>query len=250
MFSRGWFLQTASALLAFAGSASAEENTRPLLDLNLFDQSAAADHARAFDATLRCVNHEVFGDPAGVVIEDTTFNGAEDAGYSGSGSYPDGWQVLPTAPTGFAAAFSKTGVGNGRLRLQGGSAGDFYVVIGSSRHFAVATGDLLTGSVAIRLADGERSSLTSLGLLVFDNDADGAPANHAPPVTPRPPAFYGIDAGNGGWISQHTFEIQHRILDHSETRTWALTFDGNKVDVRYEDTDGAKVDLHGEKSSN
>ena len=188
MFSRRLFLgaSSASAWLAFAGSAPVEETAQTVLDLNFFDRSAAADHARAFDAALRYVDHEVFADPAGVVIEDAGLNGVEDAGYSGSGSYPDGWRLLPqpAAPTGFSATFTKSGTGNGRLRLQGGSAGDFYLIMGSSRHFAIAKGDLLTGSVAIRLADGDRSGLTSLGLLVLQNDPDGAPANHAAPVTP------------------------------------------------------------------
>lgn len=65
-----------------------------------------------------------------------------------------------------------------------------------------------------------------------------------------PPAFYGINAARGRWINAHTFEIERRILGHSETQTWALAFEGNKVDVRFENTDGAKVDLHGEKGSN
>ena len=188
MFSRRSFLgaSSVSAWLAFAGSAAAEENPQTVLDLNFLDRSAAADHARAFDAALRYANHEVFGDPAGIVIEDAALNGVEDAGYSASGPYPDGWQLLPqpAAATGFSAAFTRNGTGNGRLRLQGGSAGDFYLIMGSNRHFAIAKGDLLTGSLAIRLADGDRSSLASLGLLVLQNNPEGAPATRAPPVTP------------------------------------------------------------------
>jgi CubicO group peptidase (beta-lactamase class C family) len=65
-----------------------------------------------------------------------------------------------------------------------------------------------------------------------------------------PPAFYGITAARGRWINANTFEIERRILGHSETQTWALSFEGNKVDVRFENTDGAKADLHGGKASN
>jgi CubicO group peptidase (beta-lactamase class C family) len=64
-----------------------------------------------------------------------------------------------------------------------------------------------------------------------------------------PPAFYGINAAKGRWTGAHTFEIERRILGHSETQTWALTFEGARVDVKFENTDGIKVDLHGEKSS-
>ena len=65
-----------------------------------------------------------------------------------------------------------------------------------------------------------------------------------------PPAFYGINAARGRWINAHTFEIERRILGHSETQTWALSFAGNKVDVRFENTDGTRMDLHGENGSN
>ena len=61
-----------------------------------------------------------------------------------------------------------------------------------------------------------------------------------------PPAFYGINAVKARWINQHTFEIDRRILGHSETQLWALTFDGDKVDINFENTDGFKTQLHGE----
>jgi hypothetical protein len=40
--------------------------------------------------------------------------------------------------------------------------------------------------------------------------------------------------------------VERRILGHGETQRWTLAFDGRKVDVRFEDTDGVKVELHGE----
>ena len=61
-----------------------------------------------------------------------------------------------------------------------------------------------------------------------------------------PPAPYGINAVKARWINQHTFEVDRRILGHSETQLWTLTFDGNKVDVAFENTDGTKARLHGE----
>jgi CubicO group peptidase (beta-lactamase class C family) len=63
-----------------------------------------------------------------------------------------------------------------------------------------------------------------------------------------PPAFYGINAAKGRWTGARTFEIERRILGHSETQSWALTFDGASVDVKFENTDGTKMDLHGEQS--
>jgi CubicO group peptidase (beta-lactamase class C family) len=63
-----------------------------------------------------------------------------------------------------------------------------------------------------------------------------------------PPASYGIDAARGRWINEHTFAIERRILGHGETETWALTFYGDKVTVNFENTDGIKAELHGERS--
>jgi CubicO group peptidase (beta-lactamase class C family) len=61
-----------------------------------------------------------------------------------------------------------------------------------------------------------------------------------------PPASYGINAAKGRWLNQHSFAVERRILGHSETQTWTLTFDDNKVRVAFENTDGAKAELHGE----
>ena len=61
-----------------------------------------------------------------------------------------------------------------------------------------------------------------------------------------PPAPYGINAVKARWINQHSFEIDRRILGHSETQLWTLTFDGNKVEIAFENTDGFKTQLHGE----
>ena len=64
-----------------------------------------------------------------------------------------------------------------------------------------------------------------------------------------PPASYGIDAVKGRWVSQHSFEIERRILGHGETQLWTLTFDDRTVDVGLETTDGFKADAHGEASN-
>jgi len=60
------------------------------------------------------------------------------------------------------------------------------------------------------------------------------------------PAFYGINATRGRWLNEHTFALERRVLGHGETQTWSLTFDGNKVSVAFETTDGAKLELLGE----
>lgn len=61
-----------------------------------------------------------------------------------------------------------------------------------------------------------------------------------------PPAVYGINAARGRWVNERTFALERRILGHSETQTWTMTFDGKKVSVAFEDTDGAKAELRGE----
>src|SRR3984957_4376700 len=59
-------------------------------------------------------------------------------------------------------------------------------------------------------------------------------------------ARYGIDAVKGSWLDDHTFVVERRILGHGEMQRWTLGFDGKKVNVKFESTDGAKVELHGE----
>jgi len=56
----------------------------------------------------------------------------------------------------------------------------------------------------------------------------------------------GIDAVKGSWLDDHTFVVERRILGHADTQKWTLAFTGKKVDVTFESTDGAKLDLHGE----
>jgi hypothetical protein len=63
-----------------------------------------------------------------------------------------------------------------------------------------------------------------------------------------PPAPYGINAVRGRWLNENTFSIERRILGHSETQTWVLSFSGDKVKVNFENTDGFKAELHGERS--
>jgi CubicO group peptidase (beta-lactamase class C family) len=59
-------------------------------------------------------------------------------------------------------------------------------------------------------------------------------------------ARYGVNAVKGSWLDDHTFMVERRILGHGETQRWTLAFDGGKVDVKFEDTDGVTADLHGE----
>jgi CubicO group peptidase (beta-lactamase class C family) len=59
-------------------------------------------------------------------------------------------------------------------------------------------------------------------------------------------APYGVNAVKGSWLDDHTFLVERRILGHGEMQRWTLAFDGKKVDVNFESTDGAKEVLHGE----
>jgi CubicO group peptidase (beta-lactamase class C family) len=63
-----------------------------------------------------------------------------------------------------------------------------------------------------------------------------------------PPALYGINAAKGRWINQRTFAMERRILGRGEIQTWTLAFDGDRVTVNFENTDGFKAELHGEMS--
>ena len=62
-----------------------------------------------------------------------------------------------------------------------------------------------------------------------------------------PPASYGINAAKGRWANERTFVMDRRILGRSEAQTWTLAFDGDKVTVNFENTDGFKAEFHGER---
>jgi len=61
-----------------------------------------------------------------------------------------------------------------------------------------------------------------------------------------PPAAYGINAVKGRWVNERSFMIERRILGFGQVQFWTLTFDANKVDIHFENTDGTKAELHGE----
>jgi len=42
--------------------------------------------------------------------------------------------------------------------------------------------------------------------------------------------------------------MERGILGHSEIQTWTLSFEGNKVTVNFENTDGFTAELRGEAS--
>ena len=77
---------------------------------------------------------------------------------------------------------------------------------------------------------------------------DGPMSDAAPTSEKSPPAPYGINAAKGRWINERTFALERRILGRGETQTWSLTFEGDKVTVNFENTDGFKAELHGEMS--
>jgi CubicO group peptidase (beta-lactamase class C family) len=59
-------------------------------------------------------------------------------------------------------------------------------------------------------------------------------------------ASYGVNAVKGSWLDNHTFLVERRILGHGEMQRWTLAFDGKTVNIKFESTDGAEMELHGE----
>jgi CubicO group peptidase (beta-lactamase class C family) len=116
----------------------------------------------------------------------------------------------------------------------------------SGKSYAFEDNTLHVKSFALRLADARPS-----WEITTDNGKGQPIGRFEGPIgldgrfRKGPPASYGIDAVKGRWIDDNTFEVERRILGHSETQVWVLRFDGNAVDVNFEDTDGAKADLRG-----
>ncbi|HEY8337382.1 MAG TPA: hypothetical protein VIQ05_26585 [Tardiphaga sp.] len=52
----------------------------------------------------------------------------------------------------------------------------------------------------------------------------------------------------GRWVDACTLEIERRILGHSDIQLWRLAFDGNRVVVNFENTDGFKSEIRGEQA--
>ncbi|WP_315836332.1 hypothetical protein [Bradyrhizobium prioriisuperbiae] len=159
-------------------ACATERNPTPRLDLDLADPAAKSAHAQSLTGALRYVDHEVFGDCAGILVEEASTNGIEDAGYSSDTALPNGWRVLPQPVTTAECTmtFTRRGAGQGLLRLTGQATRDLYLVLGSPKHFAIAAGENLTGSLAIRLAGGSMANVAGLGLLNVENDSAGVPA--------------------------------------------------------------------------
>lgn len=186
MLSRRSFLYTSTALLASSRLAQTDAvaGAAVLFDIDFTDSKSRAEHAQVFSGALRYVDHEVFGDPAGIVIEDAAVNGVQDAIYANVRDVPEGW-LMPSqffVPMPSVTSFSRRGAGEGSLRIQGAGAGDFYVTLGSGKFFPIARGDAITGSLATRLAGGSITNIKSIALLVIENDARGQVSNTSPAV--------------------------------------------------------------------
>ncbi|WP_155253327.1 hypothetical protein [Bradyrhizobium japonicum] len=166
-----------SALFALLSnqSSAAEQTPAPLADLNFLDRRASEQHARALRGNLRYVDHEVFGDPAGIAIEEAALNGAEDAGFSSEAALPTGWQVMPIA--GKDITFTRVAPALGRLQVRGEGAGQFFINMAASRHFAVKQGELLTGSLALRSVSREAGGLVKVELCIQQVKSDGSVAS-------------------------------------------------------------------------
>lgn len=241
MLSRRSFVQGFCALSsAGIGMAAAADGAQPLIDLDFCDRDEAALHAGLLGNALRYVDHEVFGDAAGIMIEDSADNGVEDAAFGASP--PSGWQMRPDAvpPETYTATFFKTALAHGQLRLQGRAACDCTITLGSDRHFAVAAGEMLTGSLAIRLAQGDVAQIKTVGLIIAERDGAGRIANIAPVFAPvqqlaSDRAWWAqarITVGQGGFaslvlkvITTSAFDLVFDIhTPQLEKRGWRSTF--------------------------
>ena len=186
MLSRRSFLYASTALLASSRLAQANPvaGSAVLFDLDFTDSKSRSEHAKVVSGALRYVDHEVFGDAAGIIIEDAAVNGVQDASYANVGNVPEGW-LMPSqfvVPMPSVVSFSRRGAGEGSLRIQGAGAGDFYITLGSGRFFPITSGEPVTGSLATRFAGGSLANIKSVGLLVIENDARGHVANASPSV--------------------------------------------------------------------
>jgi hypothetical protein len=58
----------------------------------------------------------------------------------------------------------------------------------------------------------------------------------------------GISAARGRWLDERRFAMERRILGRGQTESYTFTFDGDKVTIKFENTDGFKAELQGTAS--
>lgn len=63
-----------------------------------------------------------------------------------------------------------------------------------------------------------------------------------------PAAADGVSAARGRWLDERTFAMERRILGRGQTETYTFVFDGDKVTISFENTDGFKAELRGRTS--
>ncbi|HXZ15335.1 MAG TPA: serine hydrolase [Roseiarcus sp.] len=121
----------------------------------------------------------------------------------------------------------------------------------SGKTYRLADNDLHVKTLSLSLVGPDPSWELTTSTMRLDRPT----ARYAGPIgldglfRKSPPRSYGIDAVKGGWSDDHTLVVDRRILGHGERQRWTLAFDGDKVDVKFENTDGLKAELHGEAAN-
>jgi CubicO group peptidase (beta-lactamase class C family) len=60
---------------------------------------------------------------------------------------------------------------------------------------------------------------------------------------------YAVVANKGNWRDSRTFVLERRFLGQGAIAYWTFRFDGDRVDLRFSNTDGYAVDLRGEAAN-
>ena len=59
-------------------------------------------------------------------------------------------------------------------------------------------------------------------------------------------AAYALVANKGSWQDSRTFVLERRFLGNGEMVYWTLQFEGDRLNVRFRNTDGYAIELRGE----
>ena len=60
---------------------------------------------------------------------------------------------------------------------------------------------------------------------------------------------YAFVANKGRWLDSRTFMLERRILGEGAMESGTLHFEGDRLDLRYRNTDGFAVELRGEAAN-
>ena len=117
----------------------------------------------------------------------------------------------------------------------------------SHKTWRFADNELLVRTLRLNLA-GEAPTFE---LTVYSSKPGGKETHLSEPIgldgrSRSKRAVYAFVANKGSWQDSRTFVLERRFLGEGATVYWTFLFEGDRLDLRFRNTDGFAIELHGE----